>query len=98
MKKFKATRRKAKFEYEFKNGTTHEVEYLEPTTQQIDKSVDIDEDVKARLQYTKDVLQECLKADAGVVENIIEEQTENANIYEFKAQLDTELGKQIKKG
>jgi len=93
MKKFKASRKGFKFEYEFADGTVEKVEYLEATTKQIDKGLELDDDVTTRLSYTKEVLQACLKADDAVVTKIIEEQTNDANIYEFKAQLDEELGK-----
>jgi len=93
MKKFKANRKGFKFEYEFEDGKVEVVEYLEATTKQIDKGLKLDDDVTTRLSYTKEVLQACLKADKKVIEKIIEEQTNDANIYEFKAQLDEELGK-----
>jgi len=93
MKKFKINRKSFKFEYEFADGTVEIVEYLEPTTKQIDKGVSMDDDVEKRLSFTKDVLKECLKADTHVVPKIIEEQSNNANIYEFKVTLDKELGK-----
>lgn len=95
MKKFRKNRKSLKFEYEFEDGTVEKVEYLSPTTKQIDKSVSLDDSdsVLDRLDYTKDVLKECLKADAKVVDAIIEEQTNESNIYEFKVQLDEELGK-----
>jgi len=98
MKKFKINRKSFKFEYEFADGTVETVEYLEPTTKQIDKGISMDDDVEKRLSYTKDVLKECLKADADVVSKIIEEQTNDANIYEFKGSLDEELGKLKKNG
>jgi len=93
MKKFKASRKGFKFEYEFADGSVETVEYLEPTTVQIDKGVALDDDVAERLTFTKKVLKECLKADDSVVTKIIDEQVNDANIYEFKAQLDEELGK-----
>lgn len=93
MKKFKKERKGFKFEYEFEDGTVEKVEYLEPTTKQIDKGILLDDDITERLNFTKDVLKECLNADAEVVARIIDEQTNDANIYDFKAQLDEELGK-----
>ena len=93
MKKFKKNRKGFKFEYEFEDGTVEKVEYLEPTTRQIDKGIALDDNIMERLTFTKDVLKECLKADEEVVEKIINEQVNDANIYEFKAQLDEELGK-----
>ena len=93
MKKFKASRKGFKFEYEFADGTVEKVEYLEPTTKQIDDGVALDDDVSERLTFTKEVLRACLKADDDVVSRIIDEQINNANIYEFKTQLDEELGK-----
>ncbi len=93
MKKFKANRKSFKFEYEFQDGTVEKVEYLEPTTKQIDKGISLDDDVTKRLTFTKDVLKQCLRADDDVKSKIIEEQINDANIYEFKQQLDEELGK-----
>ena len=90
MKKFKASRAKVKFEYEFEDGEVVVVKYLEPTTNQIDKSVDI-EDTKERLSYTKEVLKECLVCDEDVKEKLLQEQMQDSNIYEFKALLDEEL-------
>ena len=98
MKKFKKNRKSFKFEYEFEDGAVEKVEYLEPTTKQIDKGVALDDDVVERLNFTKELLQECLKADAEVVSKIIDEQMNDANIYDFKAQLDEELGKLKKNG
>ena len=93
MKKFKANRKSFKFEYEFTDGTVEKVEYLEPTTKQIDKGITLDDDVTERLTFTKDVLKECLKADEDIKSRIIEEQINDSNIYEFKVSLDEELGK-----
>ena len=100
MKKFKANRKSVKFEYEFLDGTVEKVEYLEPTTNQIDRAMafDDDNDVSERLDFTKEVLRECLKADDAVVSKIIEEQTNDSNLYEFKNSLDEELGKLKAKG
>jgi len=94
MKKFKVNRKSVKFEYEFNDGTSEKVEYLEPTTNQIDEAISIGEDVAERLAFTKNILRDCLKAgDESIVEKIIKEQTEYANIYDFKNTLDEELGK-----
>ena len=93
MKKFKAKRLSFNFEYEFLDGTVETVEYLEPNTKQIDKSLSLEDDVQERLSFTKEVLKECLKADDEIVSKIIKEQTSASNIYDFKSQLDSELGK-----
>jgi len=97
MKKIKLQRKSAKFEIEFPDGAKYEYEYFEPTTKQIDKSLTID-DAKERLEYSKETLKDSLKSKAdGAVEKLIEYQIENGNIYEFKNQLDEELGKLHKK-
>lgn len=99
MKKFRAIRKKITFEYEFKTGETVKLEYFEPTTQQIDSSLSIGDNVEDRLRHTKDVLKASLRADNDeFVDKLIEEQTEHANIYEFKNELDEELGKLKKRG
>ena len=98
MKKIKLNRKKINFEVEFPDGAKFEYEYFEPTTKQIDKGVDID-GVKERLAYAKETLSECLRSKAdGAVEKLIEYQNENGNIYDFKGQLDEELGKLSKRG
>ncbi len=93
MKKFKIDRKKIKFEYEFLDGTSVKFEYLEPTTEMIDKAVEIDTP-SGRMEFSKESLYELLQSDVdGAVEKLIEEQMRNGNIYEFKAKLDEELGK-----
>lgn len=95
--KIKVVRRSLKFEYEFEDETVVEVAYLAPTTKQINGSLSIKvNDGKGALEsfeYTKKILLECLIADDGIAEKIIDEQSSNANIYEFRATLDEELGK-----
>lgn len=93
MIKFKAKRDSLKFEYEFKDGSVEKVEYLSPTTKQIDRGVSLEDDVEARLTFTKEILKECLKAGKGVKAKIIEEQENDSNIYLFKDALDKEMGK-----
>jgi len=93
MKTFKAVRKHIEFTYEFMDGTSAKVKYLEPTTQQIDESIDI-EDAKERLSFLKNTLTQCLRSDTdGAVDKIVAEQTTDGNIYEFKSVLDEELGK-----
>lgn len=93
--KFKATRPSIKFDYEFQDGSTATLEYLSPTTRMIDGAVAMDEDTTInKLDYTKDILQECLKGSSDVIEALVKEQIEDGNIYEFKAALDEALGKQ----
>jgi len=97
MKKIKLQRKSAKFEIEFPDGAKYEYEYFEPTTKQIDKGLDID-DTKGRLSYAKETLKESLKSKTdGAVDKLIEYQLDNGNIYEFKSELDEELGKLHKK-
>lgn len=92
--RLKVNRKKITFEYEFKNGEVVKIEYLEPTTQMIDSSTEIEPgDTKAQLSHVKEILKDCLKGDEGKIEALIDEQTSEANIYEFKAVLDEELGK-----
>lgn len=93
MKKIKLNRKKIKFEYELIAGTTVKLEYMEPTTEQIDASFEAD-DTKEKLEYTKNVLSQCLASEtAGDVEKVISEQTLHGNLYTFKMELDIELGK-----
>ena len=97
MKKIKLQRKSAKFEIEFPDGAKYKYEYFEPTTRQIDKDIGI-EGTKERLTHSKEVLQESLKSKTdGAVDKLIEYQIENGNIYEFKRELDAELGKLHKK-
>ena len=96
MKKFKLNRKSVVFEYEFENGETVELKYMEPTTEQIDGS--FKDNVEEKLSYTKEVLRECLSGDEKDIKRVIKEQIKYGNIYEFKSQLDEELGKLKKKG
>jgi len=93
MKKFKIQRKRIKFEYEFTDGDTAKFEYLEPTTKQIDKSVEL-ESVSEQMDFAKKTLRDCLVSETdGAVEKLIREQVEDGNIYEFRVALDEELGK-----
>jgi len=97
MKKIKLRRKSAKFEIEFPDGAKYEYEYFEPTTKQIDKSLSI-EDAKGRLDHAKETLSESLTSKTdGAVDKLIEYLIESGNIYEFKNELDEELGKLHKK-
>lgn len=93
--KFKAKRISVKFDYEFADGAEAQFEYLEPTTELIDGAFEHDGDVAERLKYAKTVLRECLRGER--VDDLIADMEKNGNIYEFKAALDTELGKRKRK-
>ena len=92
--RLKLNRIKIVAEYELQNGEIIKIEYFEPTTQMIDTATEIEiGDTKAQLQHVKETLRECLRGDAEKIDAIIDEQTREGNLYEFKAALDVELGK-----
>ncbi len=97
MKKFSLNRKRFEFEYEFRDKTTAQFGYSEPTTEMIDAAID-PQNAADGTQQAKQVLKECLDSPSeGMVEKLIEEQTKYANIYRFKISLDEELGKLIDK-
>ena len=96
MRRFKKNRNSVEFEYEYENGDVVKLKYLESTTKMIDEAVEKSA-VKEQLDYTKDVLQECLVGDSAHIERMIEELYEGGNLYDFKVSLDEELGKLKKK-
>ena len=97
--KLRAKRESIDFDYEFKDGTVVKFKYLEPTSEMIDRSIELDESgVKERMDYVKEVFRECVQGDSELVEKMIDELMNDGNIYEAKAQLDEELGKRKAKG
>lgn len=93
--KLKKHRPQINFEYEFEDGNIENFEYLSTTSNQIEKAFEIkDNDIKAQLNFTFNLLKENIKGKN--VEKLLEEQKE-ANIFEFKETLDSELGKLKKK-
>ena len=93
MKKFKLSRDRLKFEYEFKDGTTSEFVCLASTTEQIDKGVETF-DTKGQLDHVKAVLDENLSSsEDGACARLVAEQTSGGNLYAFKASLDEEKKK-----
>ena len=96
MKKFKKHRASVEFEYEFEDGKVETFTYLSTTTNQIEKTFDIKEDdVKGQLDFSMNILKENIVGNR--VDDLIAELKEG-NIFDFKAELDAELGKQKKKG
>ena len=95
MKKFKKHRASVEFEYEFEDGKVETFTYLSTTTNQIEKTFDIKEDdVKGQLDFSMNILKENIVGNR--VDDLIAELKEG-NIFDFKAELDAELGKQKKK-
>ncbi len=95
MKKFKKHRASIEFEYEFEDKTVGVFTYLSTTTNQIEKTFDIKEDdVKGQLDFSMNILKENIVGNR--VDDLIAELKEG-NIFDFKAELDAELGKQKKK-
>lgn len=95
MKKFKKHRASVEFEYEFEDGKVETFTYLSTTTNQIEKTFEIKEDdVKGQLDFSMNILKENIVGDR--VDDLIAELKEG-NIFDFKAELDAELGKQKKK-
>lgn len=95
MKKFKKHRASIEFEYEFEDGEVEVFTYLSTTTNQIEKTFDIKEDdAKGQLDFSMNILKENIVGNR--VDDLIAELKEG-NIFDFKAELDAELGKQKKK-
>ncbi len=97
MPKFKTKKHRAsvEFDYEFEDGTVVPFTYLSTTTNQIEKTFDIKEDdVKGQLDFSMNILKENIVGNR--VDDLIAELKEG-NIFDFKAELDAELGKQKKK-
>lgn len=95
MKKFKKHRASVEFEYEFEDGKVETFTYLSTTTNQIEKTFDIKEDdAKGQLDFSMNILKENIVGNR--VDDLIAELKEG-NIFDFKAELDAELGKQKKK-
>lgn len=95
MKKFKKHRASVEFEYEFEDGKVEVFTYLSTTTNQIEKTFNIKEDnTKGQLECSISLLKENILGDR--VDDLIAELKEG-NIFDFKAELDAELGKQKKK-
>jgi hypothetical protein len=95
VKKFKKHRASVEFEYEFEDGKVETFTYLSTTTNQIEKTFDIKEDdVKGQLDFSMNILKENIVGNR--VDDLIAELKEG-NIFDFKAELDAELGKQKKK-
>ena len=91
--KLSAKRFFIEFDYEFLDGEVKKFRYYEPTTQQIEASLDLKE-TKEQINYIKKLLKEQIKGDG--VEKLINEQIKEANIFDFKQKLDEELGKKKK--
>lgn len=95
IRKFKKHRASVEFEYEFEDGKVETFTYLSTTTNQIEKTFDIKEDdVKGQLDFSMNILKENIVGNR--VDDLIAELKEG-NIFDFKAKLDAELGKQKKK-
>ena len=95
MKKFKKHRASVEFEYEFEDGKVETFTYLSTTTNQIEKTFDIKkDDAKGQLDFSMNILKENIVGNR--VDDLIAELKEG-NIFDFKAELDAELGKQKKK-
>jgi len=91
LKKFKKHRASVEFEYEFENGEVLSFTYLATTTNQLSKLVNINtKDTKGQLEASIAILEENIVGDR--VDDLINEIKE-MNIYDFKAELDAELGK-----
>jgi len=95
MKKFKKHRASIEFEYEFEDKTVGVFTYLSTTTNQMERAFEIKEtDTKGQLEYVISLLKENIVGDR--VDDLITELKEG-NIFDFKAELESELGKQKKK-
>ncbi len=93
--KFKKHRASIEFEFEFEDGAVFPFTYLSTTTNQIEKSFGITEnDVKGQFDFSMNILKENIIGDR--VDDLIAEIKEGS-IFDFKAELDAELGKQKKK-
>jgi hypothetical protein len=93
--RFKKHRAKVEFEYEFEDGKVETFIYLSTTTNQIEQTFDIKEDdVKGQLDFSMNILKENIVGNR--IDDLIVEIKEG-NIFDFKAELDAELGKQKKK-
>ncbi len=96
--KLKAKREQIKFDYEFLDGSTKEFIYLAQTTEQVDNTVAIDEKDTAKiLQTHKETLRACLRGTEEDIDKMLSELTTDGNMYDFKGELETALGKQKKK-
>lgn len=95
MLKLKKDRRFIDFEYEFEDGETKNYKYFEITTKQMKDAFNIsDDDRKAQIDYTIDVLTHSIEGED--VEKMIKEQ-EESNIFDFRDTLEGALGKQKKR-
>lgn len=96
MPKFKTKKHRGsiEFDYEFEDGTVVPFTYLSTTTNQMEKSFDIKaDDVKGQFDFSINILRENIIGDR--VDDLIED-IKQGNIFDFKATLDEELGKQKK--
>ena len=96
--KLKAQRASIEFTYEFADGTEAKFKYFEPSTEIIDKTVELsDADNKTKMEFTKQTLNDLIVGDEELKEKMFEELLTIGNIYEFNAALNDELGKQKQK-
>lgn len=95
IRKFKKHRASVEFEYEFEDRKVETFTYLSTTTNQIEETFNIKEDdTKGQLDFSMNILKENIVGNR--VDDLIAELKEG-NIFDFKAELDAELGKQKKK-
>ena len=97
--KLSARRIELPFEYVFKNGDVSEFVYMAPTTEQMDRVMEVaeKESPKELLSESKGVLKENLTGDKKLIKRMLEELEKEGDIYDFKERLDIAVGKLKKK-
>lgn len=89
---FSAKRNSLQFEFGFSDGSMGMFTYLAPTTKMIDAGIALAESkpsASEALGRRVAVLRECLQGND--VDRLINDLTENGNIYEFAAELEAAL-------
>ncbi|DAB41124.1 MAG TPA: hypothetical protein CFH81_02160 [Sulfurovum sp. UBA12169] len=91
--KLKAKRTEVKFEWEYADGSSAQLSYLEPTTEQIDTGIAaVEKGASESVKFSKQTLKENLRGEESSIERMLSELETSGNAYDVKGQLDEAVG------